>query len=225
MIFCITQATLYDEYKQMIEDDSSSRIKNQFLPAPETDARIKKLTFKKNNSKSSEKTVDYKQPNLKKPPASTDKPPISNKPSTTESAVTQPPATKSPVTEPPIIKLLPTKKIQYQKPSKKQQVIKRPIKKQQTKKPPNIKEKLTEEEQSERFFYQLGYNLLFNETAKASALMKTVTFTITSTCTALTFITCIPSSGLVSPIVICNAGRRRRNALMNEVVSPTDTMP
>ena len=117
---------------------------------------------------------------------------------------------------------LPDKKPLAKKPliTKKPTPVTKPPKQQQAALP-------TEEEQSERFLYQLAYNLLLNKTAKSSALMKTVTFTLTSTCTALTFTTCIPSSGLVSPIVVCNAGRKKRNAQKAriEAFSPTVTLP
>ena len=125
------------------------------------------------------------------------------KPSGQRESVKNPPVTKAPIKKPTVTK---------------------PSKKPESKKPPKV-EKSPEDKQAERFLYQLGYNLLFNKTAKSSALLKTVTFTLTSTCTALTFTTCIPSSGLVSPIVVCNAGRRRRDAFMIDAVNPTATLP
>jgi hypothetical protein len=67
-------------------------------------------------------------------------------------------------------------------------------------------------------FQQRGENRFLSgsgSTSIGNPLLKTVTFTITSTCTALSVTTCVAISNLSPNPVACN-GRRRRFAEYND---------
>ena len=247
-----------EEEEGAVEDtafaDAMPRVKAYFLPspAPDTEARIKKLGFKvfslNNKSQQESKKADKSPPSKqesnnksnKKPQQQKSQPP--SKASQKQQAITSPQKKQHPKKEQQQQKHSKHNKSQQKtttaKPIKANSNTKKAEKqaaKWLQKQQQNLKNKSPVlDEDKAKFFLQNNkvvgntYTLTYN-IAHHSALMKTVTFTISSTCTALTFVTCIPSTGLVAPIVACNVGRRRRREIQMleaaDGVNPTEIQP